>query len=79
MENPLYTWELEVFGLFNPAKQRGDVNALYKYVRGVNTREGEQQFKLKDSIATRGNGYKWPMNKFRLQIRFLSKNNEYDI
>lgn len=49
------------------------MNALYKYVRGVNTSEGEQQFKLKGSIATRGNGYKWPMNKFRLQIKFLSK------
>lgn len=61
--------------VFNPAKQklRGDMNALYKYIRGVNIREGEQQFKLKDNIATRGNGYKWPMNKFRLQIKFLSK------
>lgn len=62
-------------GLFNLAKQRlrGDMNALYKYIRGVNTREGEEQFKLKDNIGIRGNGYKWPMNKFRLQIKFLSK------
>lgn len=62
-------------GLFNLAKQRlrGGVNAVYKYIRRVNTREGEEQFKLKDNIGTRGNGYKWPMNKFRLQIKFLSK------
>lgn len=49
------------------------MNGLNKYIRGVNTGEGEQQFKLKDNIATRGNGYKWTVNKFRLQIRFLSK------
>lgn len=48
---------------------RGDMNALYKYIRGVNTREREEQFKLKDNIGTRGNGYKWPMNKFKLQIK----------
>lgn len=71
----MYTGELEVFGLFNTAKQRqrGDMNALCKHLRGVNTREGELQFKLKDNIATRGNGYKWPINKFRLQIKFQSK------
>lgn len=62
-------------GLFNLTEQRlrGYTNALYKYIRGVNTREREEQFKLKDNIGTRANGYKWPMNKFRLQIKFLSK------
>lgn len=64
-----------MFDLFNPAKQRlrGDMNALYKHIRGANTRQGQLQFKLKDNIATRGNGNKWPMNKFRLKIKFLSK------
>lgn len=62
-------------GLFNLAKQRlsRDMNALYKCIRGVNTREGEEQFKLKDNIGTRRDGDKRPMNKSRLQIRFLSR------
>lgn len=74
-ENLLYTRRLEVCGLFNLAKQRqrGDMNVLYKCIRGVNTREGEEQFKLKDNTGTRGDGYKRPMNKSRLQIRFLSR------
>lgn len=62
-------------GLFNLAKQklRGDMNALYKCIRGVNTREGEEQFKLKDNIHMRRDGDKRPMNKPRLQSRFLSR------
>lgn len=49
------------------------MNTLDKYIRGVSTREGEEQFKLKDNIGTRGNGYKWPMKKCRLEIEYLSK------
>lgn len=49
------------------------MNALYKCIRGVNTREGEEQFKLKDNIDMRRDGDKRPMNKPRLQSRFLSR------
>lgn len=71
----VYAWGLEVCGLFNLAKQRlrGDMNALCECIRGVNTREGEEQFKLKDNIGTRRDGDKRLMNKSRLQIRFLSR------
>lgn len=44
-----------MYSLFNLGKQklRGDTNALYIYVSEVNTREGAEQFKLKDNIGTR--------------------------
>lgn len=42
--------------------------AVYKYIRRINTRKGKEQFKLKDNVDTRTNGYKLAMNKSRLEI-----------
>lgn len=36
---------------------------------GLNNRDGEELFKLKDSAGTRINGYKVVMSKFKMQIR----------
>lgn len=42
--------------------------AVYKYIRRINTRKAKEQFKLKDNVDTRTNGYKLALNKFRLEI-----------
>lgn len=42
--------------------------AVYKYIRRINTRKAKEQFKLKDNVDTRTNGYKLAVNKFRLEI-----------
>lgn len=39
---------------------RGDGIAVYKYIKGVNTREGRELFKLRDNAGTRTNGTNWP-------------------
>lgn len=38
-------------------------------MREVNTRDGEELFKLKDNIGTGTNGCKLAMNKFKLRIK----------
>lgn len=42
---------------------------LYKHIKGINVKEGEELFKLKDNVVTRANGYKLAMNKNRQKIR----------
>lgn len=46
--------------------EMGDSDSL-QIPRGVNIREGEELFNLKDNTGTRSNGYKLVMNKFRLE------------
>uniref|UniRef100_A0A452HYE6 Reverse transcriptase domain-containing protein n=1 Tax=Gopherus agassizii TaxID=38772 RepID=A0A452HYE6_9SAUR len=71
MENLSYERRLKELGLFSLAKRRlrGDMLALYKYIRGINIREGEELFKLSTNVDTRTNGYKLDTRKFRLEIR----------
>ncbi|CAM5166280.1 unnamed protein product [Natator depressus] len=71
MENLFYERRLKELGLFNLTKRRlrGDMIALYKYIRGINTREGEKLFKLSTNVDTRTNGYKLATRKFRFEIR----------
>uniref|UniRef100_A0A8C3PDM1 Reverse transcriptase domain-containing protein n=1 Tax=Chrysemys picta bellii TaxID=8478 RepID=A0A8C3PDM1_CHRPI len=71
MENLLYERRLEELGLFTLTKRRlrGDMIALFKYIRGINTREGEELFQLSTNVDTRTNGYKLAVGKFRLEIR----------
>ncbi|CAM5096139.1 unnamed protein product [Natator depressus] len=71
MENLSYERRLKELGLFSQTKRRlrGDMIALYKYIRGINTREGEELFKLSVNVDTRTNGYKLATRKFRLEIR----------
>ncbi|CAM5134524.1 unnamed protein product [Natator depressus] len=71
MENLFYERRLKELGLFSLTKRRlkGDMIALYKYIRGINTREGEELFKLSTNVDTRTNGYEPAIGKFRLEIR----------
>ncbi|CAM5110189.1 unnamed protein product [Natator depressus] len=71
MENLSYERRLKELGSFSLTKRRlrGDTIALYKYIRGINTREGEELFKLSTNVDTRTNGYKLATRKFRLEIR----------
>ncbi|CAM4557273.1 unnamed protein product [Caretta caretta] len=71
MENLSYERRLRELGLFSLIKKRlrGDMIALYKYIRGINTGEGEELFKLSTNVDTRTNGYKLATRKFRLDIR----------
>ncbi|CAM4599933.1 unnamed protein product [Lepidochelys kempii] len=73
MENLSYERRLKELGLFSLTKRRlrGDMIALYKYIRGINTREGEELFKLRTNVDTRTNGYKLATRKFRLEIRLF--------
>ncbi|CAM5110902.1 unnamed protein product [Natator depressus] len=71
MENLSYERRLKELGLFSLTKRRlrRDMIALYKYIRGINTRVGEELFKLSTDVDTRTNGYKLANGKFRLEIR----------
>uniref|UniRef100_K7F000 Reverse transcriptase domain-containing protein n=1 Tax=Pelodiscus sinensis TaxID=13735 RepID=K7F000_PELSI len=71
MENLSYERRLKELGLFTLTKRRlrGDMIALLKYIRGINTREGEELFKFNTNVDTRTNGYKLASRKFRLEIR----------
>uniref|UniRef100_A0A674KBD5 Reverse transcriptase domain-containing protein n=1 Tax=Terrapene triunguis TaxID=2587831 RepID=A0A674KBD5_9SAUR len=71
MENLSYEKRLKELGLFSLTKRRlrGDRIALFKYIRGINTKEGEELFQLSTNVDTRTNGYKLAMGKFRLEIR----------
>lgn len=48
---------------------RRDMIILYKHVKGINVKEGEELFKLKDNPGTRANGYKLAVNKNRQKMR----------
>uniref|UniRef100_A0A8C3FKP1 Reverse transcriptase domain-containing protein n=1 Tax=Chrysemys picta bellii TaxID=8478 RepID=A0A8C3FKP1_CHRPI len=71
MENLSYERGLKELGLFSLTKRglRGDMTALYKYIRGINIREGEELFKLSTNVDARTNGYKLDIRKFTLEIR----------
>ncbi|CAM5121826.1 unnamed protein product [Eretmochelys imbricata] len=71
MENLPCERRLKELGLFSLTKRRlrGDMIALYKYIRGINTGEGEELFKLSTNVHTRTNGYELVIRKFRLEIR----------
>lgn len=42
---------------------------LYKYIEGVNPREGEELLMLKDNVGTRRSGDKLARSKFSLTMR----------
>uniref|UniRef100_A0A8C8RQ22 Reverse transcriptase domain-containing protein n=1 Tax=Pelusios castaneus TaxID=367368 RepID=A0A8C8RQ22_9SAUR len=71
VENLPYEWRLKKLGLFSLTKRRlrGDMIALYKYIRGINIREGEELFEYSTNVDTRTNRYELSIKKFRLEIR----------
>ncbi|CAM5077630.1 unnamed protein product [Eretmochelys imbricata] len=67
MENLSYKRRLNELGLFSLTKRRlrGDTNAIYKYIRGINTMEGEELFKLSTNVDTRT---MWPSGSLDLKL-----------